>query len=163
MGIDSKLLPAHVQAQLLGQQKAAIKLKAGYTRPTYKSPVSDAPIDVTVRLQVKLVNESNGSHGNFHARRRRTEQERKSAGIAVAFASGFARSSTARYVVTMTRIVTSRGKFMDEHDGLRSAFKHYVDGVADALEIDDGSKRIEWKYDQERGDDWGVRIWIRSV
>lgn len=165
LGIDSRLLPKHVQAQLLGQQKAAIAVKAGYVRPRYPSPVSDGPINASVWLSMRLVNELNGSRENVHVVAKRRREHRKAAGVGVSLAPGFARSSSPdmRYVVTLTRIIGPRGKEFDADDNLRAAFKSAKDGVADALEIDDRSKRIEWRYGQERGKDWRVRIEIESV
>ena len=36
-------------------------------------------------------------------------------------------------------------------DGLQSALKATRDGVADWLGVDDGDKRLTWRYQQERG------------
>ena len=50
-------------------------------------------------------------------------------------------------VVTMTRL--SPGT-LDSHDNLRSALKGVVDGIADALGVDDADPRVTWKYAQEK-------------
>ncbi len=62
-------------------------------------------------------------------------------------------------VVTITRIAPGT---LDS-DNLAGSGKAVRDGVADALGIDDGDPRIEWRYAQERAKrgTWGVRIEIR--
>jgi len=47
--------------------------------------------------------------------------------------------------ITMTR----RGRKMDD-DNLGGAFKAVRDGIADALQIDDGDERLSWIPRQER-------------
>jgi hypothetical protein len=52
--------------------------------------------------------------------------------------------------VTLCRVAPSQG--LDEHDGLRHALKHVVDGIAAALGLaSDRDERITWEYDQRRG------------
>jgi len=60
--------------------------------------------------------------------------------------------------VTLTRIAPREldpGNF-------HASFKHVQDGVADWLGIDDGSKVIQWLYEQEKGRprEYAVRIHI---
>ena len=57
--------------------------------------------------------------------------------------------------ITLTRI----GIRKLDGDNLQRSFKSTRDGVADALGIDDGSDRIEWKYAQEKGK-YGVKVTI---
>ena len=49
--------------------------------------------------------------------------------------------------ITLTRIAPRR---LDD-DNLASGFKATRDGVADWLGIDDGAKRLEWRYAQRKG------------
>lgn len=49
--------------------------------------------------------------------------------------------------ITLTRIAARK---LDS-DNVASAFKAVRDGVADALGVDDGSPRLEWRYAQEKG------------
>ena len=49
--------------------------------------------------------------------------------------------------ITLTRIAPRR---LDD-DNLASGFKAARDGVADWLGIDDGAKRLEWRYAQRKG------------
>lgn len=60
-------------------------------------------------------------------------------------------------VITLTRI----GKRKLDDDNLRGACKSVRDGVADFLGVNDADPRIEWKYEQEKGE-YAVRIRIES-
>lgn len=51
-------------------------------------------------------------------------------------------------VVTLTRVSP---RAMDAHDNLRAALKPHVDGIADALGIDDSSQLVRWEYAQRKG------------
>jgi len=63
-----------------------------------------------------------------------------------------------RYVVTLTRI----GPRTCDDDNLLGACKGFRDGVADALQVDDGdTRKVRWLYQQERGP-WGVRVRIET-
>lgn len=63
-------------------------------------------------------------------------------------------------VVLMTRIAPSNG--VDKHDNLPGSLKPAVDGVADWLGIQDNDPRVEWRYAQERGDTYQVRVTVES-
>jgi len=52
-----------------------------------------------------------------------------------------------RATITLTRIAP-RGL---DSDNVASAFKAFRDGLADALEVDDGSPFLDWRYAQEKG------------
>ena len=43
-------------------------------------------------------------------------------------------------------------------DNLQRAFKAVRDGVADALEMDDGDSKISWAYDQVKDSEYGIDI-----
>lgn len=64
-------------------------------------------------------------------------------------------------VILMTRIAPSTNG-LDSHDNLQGSMKPHVDGVADWLGIRDDDKRVTWKYGQERGIDYGVRITVQA-
>lgn len=66
-----------------------------------------------------------------------------------------------RYRVTLIRQSTT-AKRMDG-DGLQAAMKPVRDGIADALGIDDGSDRIEWKYEQEKTGEYAVEVKIERM
>jgi hypothetical protein len=63
------------------------------------------------------------------------------------------------YTITLTRIAP---RPLDT-DNLARSFKAIRDGIADALGIDDGSKRLMWNYAQEKGPPkrYAVRIEIQ--
>jgi hypothetical protein len=54
---------------------------------------------------------------------------------------------TGNFIITLTRIAP---RSLDT-DNCANSSKHVQDGIADALGIDDGSKRIQWRYAQEKG------------
>lgn len=67
--------------------------------------------------------------------------------------------------VTITRIAPRE---LDD-DNLAGSAKHIRDGIADALEIDDRDKRIQWRYEQAKftgaargGYSCAVRIEVRE-
>jgi hypothetical protein len=60
----------------------------------------------------------------------------------------FGQPFTAPLEITLVRV----GKRDLDDDNLAGAFKAVRDGVADWLGINDGSKKLVWKYEQTRGD-----------
>lgn len=68
-------------------------------------------------------------------------------------------------VVLMTRIAPAGATGftgLDKHDNLPGSCKPAVDGVADWLGIRDDDKRVEWRYSQEQGKDYAVRVTVSS-
>lgn len=61
-------------------------------------------------------------------------------------------------VVTMTRV----GPRMLDDDNLRGALKATRDGIADRLGVDDADPRVEWRYAQQRGREYGVIVDIAA-
>ena len=64
-------------------------------------------------------------------------------------------------VITLTRI----GPRTLDDDNLASGFKAFRDGVADWLGIDDGDKRLTWRYAQRKGKpkEYAAEVTIESV
>ena len=65
------------------------------------------------------------------------------------------------YVITLTRIAP---RPLDS-DNLARSFKAIRDGIADALKINDGSKRLTWNYEQRKGSkpkQYAVQIEIQT-
>lgn len=62
-------------------------------------------------------------------------------------------------IIYLTRIAPSNGL---DGDNLQGALKPVRDGVADYLQVDDGSPLVTWEYAQERGPkgEYAVRIEI---
>lgn len=56
--------------------------------------------------------------------------------------------------------ITRVGKRRMDSDGLAISGKHVRDGIADALEIDDGDPCFHWAYDQRIGKEYGVEVEI---
>ena len=109
---------------------------------------------ILVHLPIRTVSAMN-TREHHMVRYRRTKQQRGVAKLALAAAcAGLARKH-ARLVVTLTRIGIRQGL---DGDNLQASLKAVRDGVADALRIDDGSNRVEWRYAQRRGAAWGVEI-----
>ena len=65
------------------------------------------------------------------------------------------------FVVTLTRI----GPRKLDSDNLASGFKAARDQIAFTLGIDDGSERLTWKYEQERGKprEYAIRVRIQPI
>lgn len=106
-----------------------------------------------IELPIRTVNSLNVSE-HWRRRAKRAQATRAAAKLAL---KSVATSAWAHVVATLLRdglrvVLTrhSRGK-LDAHDGLPAALKHVVDGVADALAIEDNDSRIEWRYAQAPG------------
>lgn len=89
---------------------------------------------------------------------RRAKAER---GTAKLLCRQLARPTQWPVTVLVTRIGPRRIK--DDHDNLRAAAKHVVDGVAEALGVDDGDRsKVSWAYAQAKGP-YAVRVEIVTV
>lgn len=64
-----------------------------------------------------------------------------------------------RFRVTLTRIAPRR---VDD-DNLQGLLKHVRDQVAKQLGIDDGSARLEWRYQQAKGPAPTVRVDVEAT
>lgn len=62
-------------------------------------------------------------------------------------------------VVTLVRLAPRKL----DHSNMVGGFKHCQDGVADWLQIDDGSSLLEWRYEQEKNERFGVRVRIERL
>jgi hypothetical protein len=138
------------------------------------------PIAVKFTLDVKTPNTLNGAMGTTAGARMGADSlRRKQRGLAYMFAirhleavgsptgrkwiaakvrkgvvvrEGYHRSvillPTTRWSVEMVRFSAGR---LDGHDGLRAALKSVVDGIADALDVNDGDlARVAWVYGQRK-------------
>ena len=108
--------------------------------------------EFSIVIDVKTVSEAN-RRTHWRDRQRRAKRQRA---LAAWTLQSKCRSVSMPLTVTLTRIAP--GKLDD--DNLQSALKAVRDGVADAIGVDDGDSRYEWKYAQERGADYRVRIAI---
>lgn len=125
---------------------------------------------VSVTLPLKLVNGANARE-HWAVRKKRAESHRQSTTSALALPLGRCGiiqwenrvlvedgNTVTKLVpvlqckevrVRITRI--SAGKGLDRWDGLPIACKHVIDGVADALGIDDSDPRFFVEFAQEKG------------
>jgi crossover junction endodeoxyribonuclease RusA len=112
-----------------------------------------------VLLPVRTWSEAN-QRGHWGKRARRAKKQREAARMLVRTARRYL-PKVGSAAVTLTRIAP---RTLDT-DNLASAMKAVRDGVADALGVNDGSSRIEWRYAQERGKpgEYAVRVEIHSV
>ena len=128
---------------------------SGRAMPVRAEGIAALPADaVWVRfvVPVKTTNPLNGSGGTTRGGRmaaaRRAKIVREDARFAtiVAMRSVYVRLPLS---ITLTRVSTGT---LDAHDGLPASLKRIVDGIAEALGIDDGdTTRVRWLYAQRKG------------
>lgn len=94
-----------------------------------------------IMLPIKTESEAN-KREHWAAKARRAKSQRRIAMICIMEAMW--RDCPLPGVVTLTRLAS---RVMDD-DNLARSLKAVRDGVADALRIDDGDDRIEWRYAQ---------------
>jgi len=113
---------------------------------------------IEVLLPVRTWSEAN-QRGHWGKRARRAKKQREAARLLVR-AARVALPASGTVAITLTRI----GPRALDSDNLASGLKAVRDGVADALRIDDGSSRIEWRYAQEKGKpgEYAVRVAIHQ-
>lgn len=115
---------------------------------------------VTLQLPIRVVSEAN-QREHWARKAARAKAQRSAACLAVKghawrVVATMGAPSRPRLVVTLTRI----GVRSLDSDNLARAFKAVRDGIADALGIDDGDSRIDWRYEQRRG---GVREYAVEI
>lgn len=113
---------------------------------------------IEVLLPVRTWSEAN-LRGHWGKRARRAKKQREAAWLLLR-AARYALPASGSVAITLTRIAP---RALDT-DNLASGLKAVRDGVADALGVDDGSSRIEWRYAQERGKigQYEVRVTIHE-
>lgn len=110
-----------------------------------------------IRAEIYL--EPLGNKREHHmVKHRRARREQGNAAMVLA-ASGKVRLLKASMPlhVELVRIAPRR---LDP-DNLAASWKHYQDGIAQVLNVDDGDKSlVSWSYSQERGEprEYGIRI-----
>lgn len=107
-------------------------------------------------LELKTISEPN-ARGHWAKRAARAKAQRLKARTLVAPRAAAVGLPVA---VTLTRIAPSSG--LDD-DNLRGALKAVRDGVADAFGLDDRDGRVTWRYGQQRGAEYGVRIDMEAM
>jgi hypothetical protein len=131
-----------------------------------KVRVDVAPVQaVEVCVPVQIISEANQrGHWAKHARRRQVHRETGALAVRLCMVWMVRLKLWERPVlVTLTRLRGRRGRALDD-DNLGSGFKSFRDGVAMALGVDDGDKnKAQWKYGEEKGSGWGVRVRIEAL
>ena len=115
--------------------------------------------NITITAPIKTISEANRKD-YWRARAKRAKKQRIDAYWAVR-SSGFEfkdgklafSAGHEKLIITLTRY----GKRTMDDDNLACALKAVRDGVADAIGLDDGDQRIEWRYQQRIGD-YAVKI-----
>ena len=105
-------------------------------------------------LDIKTVNELN-RHEHWRVRAKRAKRQHGLAMLVTRSKMGFWLWPV---TVSLTRLSPSKG--LDAHDGLPASQKFIVDGIAEALGVDDADPRVTWTYAQERDPGYAVRVAI---
>lgn len=92
---------------------------------------------------MRLVNPTN-EHAHWRVRQKRAKEQRSVA--AMVCRSQFGTPPAPPLTITITRV----GPGELDSDSLPASGKHLRDGIADWLGLDDGDRRIEWRYEQSR-------------
>ena len=103
---------------------------------------------IEVELPIRIFSEANISR-HWAARAKRAKQQRGATEVLIRSELNKLNcpADVHEIVVTLTRVAPR--KF--DNDNLLRGFKAVRDGVADALGIDDGNKRVMWFYRQRCG------------
>lgn len=114
-----------------------------------------ASLVICVQAPVYIQSEANGRQ-HWRMKAQRVKAHRRMA----AFVLNGHQKPAGEATITLTRIAP---RTLDD-DNLASGFKAFRDGVADWLGIDDGDKRLTWKYGQRKGGprEYGAEIVIES-
>jgi len=114
-----------------------------------------------ILLAIRTESEAN-LRENWHVKAKRVRMQRQITRVIVGqelIGSRGPWEENGKHTVILTRIAP---RPLDT-DNLARSFKAIRDGIADALGIDDGSKRLTWNYAQEKGPPkrYAVRIEIQ--
>jgi hypothetical protein len=114
--------------------------------------------DLTIPMRLVTL-ENQREH--WATKARRAKSQRMTTRFILCGARPFAPDAVIPCVVTLTRIAPRR---LDSGN-FQACFKHVQDGVADWLGADDANPRIEWRYEQQRGEpkQYAVRIQIERA
>jgi hypothetical protein len=121
-------------------------------------------IPVCTTLPIRLWS-PNGSHRDWHTVQKRANDQRRTVALALTPRLIFFRqrlfwdhvAQGPVVEVFVTRLFPS-GPGLDPHDNLPMSAKHVVDGIADALGVQDNDPRVVWRYQQRKYKGWGVEI-----
>lgn len=102
---------------------------------------------VCVVLPIKVISEANCRDHWRKSAPRKALHRCTARSLLLARAGRGPGAAAGQISITLTRIAP---RTLDD-DNLASGFKATRDGVADWLGIDDGSKRLTWRYEQRKG------------
>jgi hypothetical protein len=117
------------------------------------------PFPLTVMLDpLETVSEKN-RHEHWRAKAARTQQQRSLTLAVLLHTVGAMPMWEGGWMIYLTRIAPRR---LDS-DNLQRALSAVRDGVAEWLQIDDGSARLTWDYGQEKGVPWQYAVRVVLV
>ncbi len=119
-----------------------------------------SPVEFVIeagRDEVKSLN----SREHFRVKAKRVAALREKASEACG--ESVAVAPTLPLTVTLTRVYGPRGQELDRWDNLPGSMKPVIDGVCDAIGLDDRDKRLTVAFEQERGDRCAVRVRVESL
>ena len=108
-------------------------------------------MSLTVILPIRTTTESNAK-GHWRPKAKRAKEQRSLTGLVMlqpirkaGYRDVLKRSG--QLLITLTRIAPQR---LDVDNNV-SSMKHVIDGIADALGIDDRTTLIDWRFSQRKG------------
>ena len=109
---------------------------------------------LTFEIPVKTISEAN-SHGHWRVRHKRRQAQRETSAI---YTRQWLEDLPAPPLsIRLTRLCPV---LIRDSDNLPVSMKAVRDGIADAIGIDDGDKRLVWEYGQRRRKEYGVEVTI---
>ena len=118
---------------------------------------------INIHLPITTYSEANKKEG-WRIKAKRTKSQRgdaemlTNAHIGMHSARDKIRKSS-HITIHMTRLI-AKGRVELDTDNLQRALKAIRDGIADALQIDDGDRKLTWAYAQEKSKEAGVNVQI---
>ena len=160
MGIPVHLLPPHIRAAcgLSIPTKPARAKRGTGAYSMAKARLTAAVVEVPrgtreVTIPIRTVSEAN-NRDNHWKKAARQKRIREVVGLFV----GRMSLPAMPVRVTMVRI----GKRLLDDDNLRGSLKAVRDQIAATFGVDDASKKYDWVYGQEIGEEYGVRVTLES-
>ncbi len=118
---------------------------------------------ITFEIPVKLVCSTNArSHWRVIAKRKKEQRELAKILCQSALVMSNGMALRVRQFLPIVVMIDRLGKRRMDSDNLATAAKYVRDGIADALELNDNDERIEWRYGQVLGKEYGCRVHIKQ-
>ena len=116
----------------------------------------------TITIPIRLVNETNARE-HWAVRAKRSKLQRAGTFTFINRARKYVVPellNSPPWIITISRI----GKRKMDSDNLAISAKHVRDGIADALEVNDGDEsKVKWEYKQEMRKYYATKIEIHSA